>query len=475
MVSAGNGHRGGGRPRRRQHASRGRGRSRRPLLRRSRQRPLRDRAAPRPEHPRLGNRLAARIAVGELSRARPVRPDSGGIRDRRRAGGNAAPNRDRPRRRVARRLARDRLCRPLRQCDDRAARDGSAGRRPARRRRADVDARADLFRCRAGFGLLVRELEWSGRNRGQWRAGLTPRSVLRSARRSQSSPDRGYATGGTGMGRPLPRRHQPLLAAALEPVKQADPGRDHDKNTEHPQAELPRNVPEHGAKGVAEKIADRDKARRPQRRGKKIEHQKPAAADGAHSHRERGEVAHPVDKAKRQDEGGVVALEPAQRGVNAGAPAREAVEQLRPEMAADPEPALVADKAAETGRRHQQKRVQQSLRRSETGEDHNCLAFKKSPDKRDQVKPGAVLRDQPIKLHPRPMSCLSERRDSCGARMLVSSPARVERDFLGWHPRCPDCARCGPNVPLPSAPSACRHDDPMARLLRSDGLAVKIG
>src|SRR5271169_6258883 len=80
-------------------------------------------------------------------------------------------------------------------------------------------------------------------------------------------------------------------------------------------------------------------------------------------------------------------------------PAGEPVEQSRPEMPTDPESGLVPGKAAEPGHGHQQKWVEEALRRSKTGKKHERLAFEKSPDEGDRVKPGAVLRDQPINLH----------------------------------------------------------------------------
>src|SRR6266481_5409738 len=101
---------------------------------------------------------------------------------------------------------------------------------------------------------------------------------------------------------------------------------------------------------MAEKIADRDKAHRPQPGGGKIQAQKAIPLDRAQTQRERREIANAINEAERQDEPGIVAFEPAPRAITAVPPAREALEQPYPETAGDPEIGLIAGEAAEPRR-----------------------------------------------------------------------------------------------------------------------------
>src|ERR1700674_4390758 len=69
---------------------------------------------------------------------------------------------------------------------------------------------------------------------------------------------------------------------------------------------------EQRSEDVAKEIADRDKARRPHTRSNEIQYHESLPMYCAHPHRKRREIAHPIDETKRQNETGVVALEPIQ-------------------------------------------------------------------------------------------------------------------------------------------------------------------
>src|SRR5713101_5962115 len=146
------------------------------------------------------------------------------------------------------------------------------------------------------------------------------------------------------------RRNPEQLAASLQAMQQPHAGADRDEHAEHHQPERAGQITEHSAEGMTEKIADRDKARRPQPSGGEIQAQKAIPLDRAQTQRERREIANAINEAERQDEPGIVAFEPAQRAINAVPPAREALEQPYPETAGDPEIGLIAGKAAEPRR-----------------------------------------------------------------------------------------------------------------------------
>src|SRR4030081_4026945 len=133
----------------------------------------------------------------------------------------------------------------------------------------------------------------------------------------------------------------------MRPMQQPHAKGYRDEDGQHDQPERAGNVAENSAEGVSEKEADRDKARCPQSGGEEIQPHKAVPANRAQSQRERRKIAHPVDEAERQDEAGIVALEPVERDVNPMAPPREPVEQPHPATPAEPEIALFAAEAAE--------------------------------------------------------------------------------------------------------------------------------
>src|SRR6266851_4266907 len=195
------------------------------------------------------------------------------------------------------------------------------------------------------------------------------------------------------------RRNPEQLAASLQAMQQPHAGADRDEHAEHHQAERTGEIAEHGAEGMTQKIADRDKARRPQPSGGEIQAEKAIPLDCAQTQRERREIAHAINEAERQDEPGIVALEPAQGAIDAVAPAREAIEQFDSELAAEPEIELVAGKAAKPRRAQQQERIHQALGYGEPGEDDDGLAFEKGPEKDDAVKTRAVLRNELVDIN----------------------------------------------------------------------------
>src|SRR5205085_1269607 len=116
-------------------------------------------------------------------------------------------------------------------------------------------------------------------------------------------------------------------------------------------------------------------------------------------HCERREVADTVNEAERQDEPGVVALQPAQRGFDPVTPARVAVEQPHAKIAAEPEIALVAGEAAQPSGEKQQHRIDKALSRGETGKQDDRLALEEGPGKDDGVETGAVMSNELIDIH----------------------------------------------------------------------------
>src|ERR1051326_4196087 len=180
----------------------------------------------------------------------------------------------------------------------------------------------------------------------------------------------------------------------------ADPNRDEDP--EHDQPERTGDVAEHRSEGVPEEEPNRDKRCRPQARGEEIQPQETLPFDGAETKRKGRKVAYTVDKAERQDEAGVVALQPVQRRIDPVPPPRETVEQANPELAAQPEIALIAREAPEPSSYEEQKRIDQPLRRGEAGKQDNGLAFEKRPNEGDRVEAGPVIGNKLIDIHPGP-------------------------------------------------------------------------
>src|SRR5262249_14967705 len=127
-----------------------------------------------------------RLIVAELSWARPICARRGTLGARRIARRASA---GRARRtgiaRLAGRSRRDRLCRPLRQCDDGAARCAAAAERSPRHPRAPARPRGTLLRRTTWGGILVHQFERARRNRCQWRTG---RSGARARDRRCDSP-----------------------------------------------------------------------------------------------------------------------------------------------------------------------------------------------------------------------------------------------------------------------------------------------
>src|ERR1700716_1779005 len=101
---------------------------------------------------------------------------------------------------------------------------------------------------------------------------------------------------------------------------------------EHQEAEIFRQraagQPEH----ATEEIAAGDKTCRPQGRSDEVEHGKATPFHRAEANREGRDIADPVDETEGENEPGVIALEPGEWRNDAGAPAREAPQQPRPEL-----------------------------------------------------------------------------------------------------------------------------------------------
>jgi hypothetical protein len=152
-------------------------------------------------------------------------------------------------------------------------------------------------------------------------------------------------------------------------------------------------------KGVAKEVAEGDKARRPQPRRDEVQRTEPLPAHRAQPHREGGQVAHPIDEAKRQDKAGIIPLQPFEHGGNAAAPGREAIHDAVAEMATQPEIALIAAETAKPSGKEKRRWAGEPLCRREARKQHDRFAFEKRPGERDQVKPGAVLCDQPVDVH----------------------------------------------------------------------------
>src|SRR6266542_1165891 len=266
-------------------------------------------------------------------------------------------------------------------------------------RRSGTSIRTDLLRSRSMRGAPTRCWGWG--------------SAPRSRSWAESSGRRGHHLDAGRYG----DRRPPSLAAMQQPHA-AGHG---DKDTEHDEAERAGEVAEHGAEGMAEEIADADKARRPDPSGDEVQPQEAVPADRTHPQRKGREIAHAIDEPERQDEAGIVAFEPMERRVDAVAPARKAVEQSSAEPAAEPEIALVAAEAAEPCRGEQQDRIDQPLGRGEAGEQNDCLAFEKGPDEDDGIEAGAVMGNELIDVHRRPFPpCLPAQRVLCATPALAA-------------------------------------------------------
>src|SRR5262249_55630698 len=135
--------------------------------------------------------------------------------------------------------------------------------------------------------------------------------------------------------------------------------------------------------------------------GGEIEPEEALPAEPAHAEREGGEVAHAVDEAEAQDEGGAVALEPSEGTIDPAAPAREALQEARPGTPPDPEIELIAAEATEPGAEEQEEGVDQALRREEGGAQHERLALEERPGERNKIEQGAVFGDPVFKTHRR--------------------------------------------------------------------------
>ena len=96
-------------------------------------------------------------------------------------------------------------------------------------------------------------------------------------------------------------------------MRKRDGDGEQDERAEHDKAEGADEMTKDGVKGMAEKIADGDEARRPKPGGEKIQRQKALPANSAQPHSERREIAHAIDKTEGQDKTGVVPLQPTQR------------------------------------------------------------------------------------------------------------------------------------------------------------------
>src|ERR1700730_4597995 len=178
-----------------------------------------------------------------------------------------------------------------------------------------------------------------------------------------------------------PRRN-PDLAPALQPVGEPNRAGEGDERAEHDEAEGAREMAEDGAERMTEEIADGDEACCPQSGRQKIQSQESLPADGTHPHRERRYIADPVDEPEGQYKAGIITFEPTQCVVAAVSPPRETVQNLQPEMAADPEIRLVSSEAPEPSGHEQQQGVEETLRGREAGEQNDRLAFEEGPDKR---------------------------------------------------------------------------------------------
>src|SRR4029077_1594434 len=97
-------------------------------------------------------------------------------------------------------------------------------------------------------------------------------------------------------------RRDAQLAAPLPAMQEPHAGGDQDEYAEHDEAERAGEIAKHGAERMTHKIADRDKAHRPQPGSSEVQPEKAVPANRAQPKRKRGDIAHAIDEAKRQDE-----------------------------------------------------------------------------------------------------------------------------------------------------------------------------
>src|SRR5216683_1679796 len=176
------------------------------------------------------------------------------------------------------------------------------------------------------------------------------------------------------------RKHSCGGAAATATQAMEDSGDDEERGeeAEHDHAEIVGELAEHALEGAAAEITGADEHRGPQEGGDQVENEKALPGDAADAEGEGGEIANPIDEAETQDEPRVVALDPAQRRIDPCAPGRPARQQPQPEIAANPEIALVAGKASEPRGKHQERRVQKTLCRREAGDENEGLPLNES-------------------------------------------------------------------------------------------------
>src|SRR6185369_10282951 len=218
--------------------------------------------------------------------------------------------------------------------------------------------------------------------------------------------------------------------AAMPSVQQPDAAAERDEHAEQHIAEPVRDI--HGsAEGVAEEISDRDKTGGPYHCRQKIQAQEPLPANRAEPEREGREIPDAVNKAEREDKPDIVPLQPGERVLDAGAPARKTVQQTHAIIPAQPEIALIAEIAAEPGADQQQQRVEQTLRRREPGEQHDRLALEECPDKNKEIKIHAVIGNE-LEIHCRLLTRFQRWGLAKGGRTIPASrdPAMLNRPAI---------------------------------------------
>ena len=224
-----------------------------------------------PRHRDVGRSPGGRRAVGELPRTRPVCAGRGAAGPRRAGDRAGAPVDAGPPCGMARRSARDRLCRPLRQRADRVARRRACRKRAARSPAGEPIGHAATFSAVPpgeafwyvnSNGLV--EIAVNG-GRADRALGLADRQRGLAAEVSQASGRRQHRFGS---------RRQPQLTPPLQPMQQPDAAANRHEHQQHDDAEGASDIAEDGAESMAEEIAGRDEARRPQAGGGEIEPRK---------------------------------------------------------------------------------------------------------------------------------------------------------------------------------------------------------
>src|SRR5260370_22114006 len=117
------------------------------------------------------------------------------------------------------------------------------------------------------------------------------RSPPRHRQGRRRSPVTGNRADLGGRDPDLGARWKPQLTTLLQPVEEPYTDREHDECDEHGKAEGADEMTEQRAEGVAEEIADRNKARRPQTRSNEIQYHEPFPINCAHPHRKRTEIS----------------------------------------------------------------------------------------------------------------------------------------------------------------------------------------